>query len=684
MPGIKKRPRAQSGFKAALGYALLYVSLGFVGRSTTIDGTTFALIWPAGGVAVLWFLVRGARILSVDTVLLAACTLGVNWVTGAPLDASLVLVATNVLQTLVAVTLLRRWCPQLWGCGGQRPLDSPRLLGRYLTATALATAAGALMGTLAFAAVRGEADAIGGLLWFGRNLCSVLTVTTVGLLLGQRLTSPRPRPPLTEVGPAGRLELVAAVVFTLTMYVLAFVFDDLPLAFPLLATTAWLSLRFATLMSAGYATLIGASTIILTLFGIGPFARVDNAEVGALLAQLYVMTIVVTALALSTGRDERQALAAELRRTEAQAVYEGSLRDAIIGSMTEGILVVDDAGEFLIRNRAAAEVLGTSASGLVRSSLDGLVSRHLDGTVLREDERPAVRALRGETVRNMELLVGDDAPGRVLAVSAVPLPRDTVRDRARALLLCRDMTSEHAHREELAAFAGVVAHDLRNPLAAIDGWTEMMADELDGGSLTPELAREYVSRVRSSSSRMRELIGDLLAHATSNARDLNLSPVDVGALVAEVVTARNAHDRVSCGPMPHARADAVLIRQVLDNLVGNALKYVAPGRQPRVEVTGCGSEEGGLTVRVADNGVGLPAGEHEKIFEEFHRAHHREYEGSGLGLSICRRIVHRHGGAISAFDNPQGQGTVFEFTLPGREPTAIPAPAAEAAVQQSA
>src|SRR5512141_509209 len=99
MPGIKKRPRAQSGIQAALGFALLYVSLGFVGRSTIIDGTTFALIWPAGGVAVLWFLVRGARTLSVDTVLLAACTLGVNWATGAPLEVSLVLVATNVLQT---------------------------------------------------------------------------------------------------------------------------------------------------------------------------------------------------------------------------------------------------------------------------------------------------------------------------------------------------------------------------------------------------------------------------------------------------------------------------------------------------------------------------------------------------------------------------------------------------------
>ena len=138
----------------------------------------------------------------------------------------------------------------------------------------------------------------------------------------------------------------------------------------------------------------------------------------------------------------------------------------------------------------------------------------------------------------------------MLNVSAIPLPRDEVLVRARALLLLRDTTSEHANREELAAFAGVVAHDLRNPLAAIDGWTEMIADELDAGALDAQLAREFVSRVRSASRRMRELIRDLLAHATSNARDLDVSRVDVTALAAEVAAGRHAEGLVTAEAIP--------------------------------------------------------------------------------------------------------------------------------------
>jgi len=116
--------------------------------------------------------------------------------------------------------------------------------------------------------------------------------------------------------------------------------------------------------------------------------------------------------------------------------------------------------------------------------------------------------------------------------------------------------------------------------------------------------------------------------------------------------------------MPPVLADPVLVRQVLDNLIGNALKYVAPGVVPRVVVRGRRSDARLVTVHVADNGIGIPPGEQERIFAEFHRAHYRDYEGSGLGLAIVRRIISRHDGTIVARPNPDGQGSVFEFTLP--------------------
>lgn len=645
-----------------VGFAGLLVLLAAATSRAGYEGPGFGTALPTGGIAILWFLLRGVRVVSVETVVLAAVAFCANLVMGSEPALAGAMAGAVVVQTLAAVLLLRRWCPELWGCGGDRPLDRPRVLARYGAALVLATALGAALATTGWTLITGEALDLGGVLWFGRNLCSALVVVTVGLLIGQRVTSEPPRPRL--LSSTGWVELFAATLFTVGMYVLAFWFDGLPLAFPLLAATVWFGLRFSTLLSGVHSFLAGVATIYLTMSDIGPFAAVERVDLGYLLAQFYVATIVVCGLALSTGRDERQALAEELRRTRQEAEYQASVREAVIGSMNEGLFVLDDRGQVLLHNAAAAALFGVAEGEVTRDELASRSNRWADGSPLLDADRPSRRALAGEAVHDAEImLVVPGQPDRVVAVSAVPLPRDA-RGRSRALVIFRDATTEHARREELAAFAGVVAHDLRNPLAAIDGWTEMIADELDSGGLDAQLAREFVSRVRSSSRRMRELIRDLLAHATSSARDLEMSRVEVCPLAREIAAARHAEQQVSCEAVPPVMGDPVLIRQVLDNLIGNALKYVAPGVEPCVSVRGCSEQPGFVTVRVADNGIGVPKGEEEQIFEEFHRAHYRDYEGSGLGLSIVRRIITRHDGTIVARPNPTGRGTVFEFTLP--------------------
>jgi signal transduction histidine kinase len=663
MPGDRKQQHALVNPGAAVGLAGLIVALAVLSSRPVGEAPGYVDVYPAGGLPILWLLVRGARVISVDTAVLVAVLFGSNVLAGSDPDVAGVFAIANILQTVLAVLLLRRWCPQMWGCGGADPLDRPRVLARYGAALVLATAVGAAVAMIGVVAVEAHSTSLAGLLWFGRNLCSALIVVTLGLLLGQRASAPRPRPRL--LGDAGVVELVAATAFTVGMYAVAFSFDDLPLAFPLLAATVWFGLRFSTVLSGAHSFLAGVATITLTVMDIGPFAAVERLDLGYLLAEFYVATIVITGLGLSTGRDERHALAAELRRTEEDAVYQASVRDAVIGSINEGLLVVDESGELLVHNDAAARMLGAAEGPLTTESRLVLTTWWADGFQMSDEDKPTVRALRGEAVHDAEVVVRvADAGDRVLNVSAIPLPRDEVRGRARALVLFRDVTTELAHREELAAFAGVVAHDLRNPLAAIDGWTEMIADELDAGALDAQLAREFVSRVRSSSRRMRELIKDLLAHATSSQRDLELSRVDVTQLVEEIAAARHAEGFVSCSPIPPVSADGVLVRQVLDNLIGNALKYVAPGVEPKITVHGCQSLPHLVTIQIADNGIGIPAGEREKIFDEFHRAHYRDYEGSGLGLSIVRRIITRHDGTIMVRANPAGQGSVFEFTLP--------------------
>jgi signal transduction histidine kinase len=636
---------------AVLPFAALYVGVGMLGRTTVLDGTALALVWPAAGLALLWFLLRGARLVSLDTLLLAAGAFAVMMLSGAEPGLATVVMTTNVGQTLLAVELLRRWCPDLYGAGGDRAIDSPPRLARFAGVITLAMAAGAVVGVLGTLLTGREADGVDLALWFGRNLCGALVLTTVGLLVAQRLAQPSPRPPLVGAGAGGPAELVLAAAFTVGIHALAVSYGDLPLAFILLAGTVWFGTRFGTLIASVEAALAGVAVVVATLGDDGLFGAVTDPEVSALVAQLYVVTTLLVGLALATGRDENRRLTGEVLDAEAEAVAQARVLDAVIAHIDSGVAVVGKAGEVLFRNDAAARVLGRGQD---------LTEAGETGRRLAE---PVRRALAGEQLRGLELAVGAQGE-RIFEVAATPLPSDGRRRRGRALLLFRDTTTEHEHRAELLAFAGAVAHDLRNPLAAVEGWTDLIEEHLEQEDLGLDLARQFVARVQSSSARMRELIDGLLAHAQSRDRELKLVVLDLDAVVADVARARGASDEVGWDPLPAVRADPVLVRQLLDNLVGNALKYVAPGVRPVVRVTARQDGPGAVAVAVVDNGIGLPDGEHEKVFGEFHRAHHREYDGSGLGLAICRRIVARHGGTIRAFDNPAGQGTVFEFTLP--------------------
>ena len=662
MPGDRRAAHTVVGTGATVAFAGLVIVLAVATGVAGQAGVGVEAGLPLGGPAIAWLLLRGGRPAGLEVVVLVLLTYAAHVLTGSGPGLAGALTVAAAVQTAAAVVLLRRWSPDLWVCGGDRPLEGPRALGWFAVTLAVSTALGAVPATVGSALLAEEPLGVAGLIWFGRHLWSALIVVALVLLLGQRVTATAP-PRL--LGAAGWPEAVAASVFTAGAYVLVFRSDELPLTFALLAATVWVGLRFSTLLSCVHSLVAGLVTIALTAWGVGPFAAVDRPDVGYLLAEAYLATIVICGFAISTGREEREALLEELRRSHEEVEYQAGVREAAIGSIKDALFVLDETGEVLLHNASAAALFGVAEDSLASGEITARsVRRWADGSPMAESERPSRKALAGEPVLDAEvLLTVDGQPDRVVAVTAVPLPREA-RGPARALLVFRDATTEHARREELAAFAGVVAHDLRNPVAAIDGWTEMLADELDAGTLDLAATRDFVSRVRSSSRRMRELIRDLLAHATSSARDLEMTRVEVCPLATEIAAARHAAHQVCCEAVPPVMGDPVLIRQVLDNLIGNALKYVAPGVEPRVTVGGCSERPGFVTVRVADNGIGVPAGEEEQIFEEFHRAHHRDYEGSGLGLSIVRRIIARHDGTIRARPNPSGQGTVFEFTLP--------------------
>lgn len=644
-----------------VAWALGYAVAAFLGRLTIVDERSLSLVWPAAGVAVVWMLAQGARFLSIDTAALALATYVVNTLTGASPELGLVFIVANVVQAWVVVLLLRRWAPHLWGAGGRDELSRVIDLFWLLGAAAIGTTLAATVGISGLALTGVPVDWLSALVWWGRNFCGVIAIASLGLLLGERITRPRDR--WANLAPSGT-EVAAVFVTSGLLFQVAFAFGDLPLAFPLLITTVWAGLRLSGLLSTVHSVMVGVTAVVYTLNGLGPFAGIDPIEVGALLAQLFVGMSVVTGLILAIGHDERERLTRELHASTEESRRQAVLMDTVFEKVSEGIVLVGEDGRLLMVNPAAKRTLGLGEG----QSLDEQTVTRADGTPISLQDRPAMRALAGEEVPEEDIVIHDTSE-RTLATSANPLPSEDLGEQ-RAVIVYRDVTQQRMKERELLSFAGVVAHDLKNPLSMAEGWTEALDDLMSlslatGRDLDVARAREMAQKIGVATTRMRGLISDLLNHAMAADRQLELRPIDLADLVHDVASARASLDHVTLGELPTVTADEVLLRQLLDNLIGNAVKYVAPGVTPHVRLH-CDAPvvDGMATICVDDNGIGVPEGQHERIFEQFHRAHAADYKGTGLGLAICERIVARHGGRIWAQPGPDGVGTRFCFTLP--------------------
>lgn len=223
-----------------------------------------------------------------------------------------------------------------------------------------------------------------------------------------------------------------------------------------------------------------------------------------------------------------------------------------------------------------------------------------------------------------------------------------------------------AANRELEAFSYSVSHDLRAPLRSVDGFSQAVAE--DYGPLLPEDGRRCLAVIRESAQRMGELIDDLLAFARLSRQPLEVRPTDMDALVGEALDqlhslrqGRKVELRIAA--LPAGEADPALLKQVWINLLSNALKYSRP-RDPAVIEIGGDVEEGRLRYFVRDNGTGFDMRYAHKLFGVFQRLHRaEEFEGTGVGLAIVQRIVHRHGGEVHVVAAPD-QGATFSFTLP--------------------
>ncbi|MEV6300634.1 ATP-binding protein [Actinoplanes sp. NPDC051861] len=396
------------------------------------------------------------------------------------------------------------------------------------------------------------------------------------------------------------------------------------------------------------------------------------------------LTALLTALVwlLASGRERARArvraATGELAARGTEGRRQAALLQAVLDGISDGVGVVGPDGRFLLHNPAARRILGANETG---SDVDtwqqhfGLY--RLDGvTPFPTGDLPLVRALGGESSEQVEMTVRNPAhpEGRVISVSARPI--ETATGERGAVAVFHDITDRKHVETELRGFAGVVAHDLKSPLTAVRGYAELITESLDaisagGGPKAMHHARNSTAKVISGAARMEQLITELLDYTAARDATLRVGEVSLRGIVDDVITTRtdapadaDCRPDVFVGTLPPVHADPVLLRQVIDNLVGNAIKYTPPGQAPRIDITA--RAEGGDVVRVqiADRGIGIPDGEHAAVFDSFHRASNgAAHPGTGLGLAICRRIVERHGGWIEAATNPGG-GTVFTFTIP--------------------
>lgn len=238
-------------------------------------------------------------------------------------------------------------------------------------------------------------------------------------------------------------------------------------------------------------------------------------------------------------------------------------------------------------------------------------------------------------------------------------------------VLAQDLLKIHAKKleisnRELQDFASVAAHDLQEPLRKIRSFSDRLQTK-GKDSLPPEL-HDYLDRIQNSAKRMQTLIDDLLAYSRVTTKAQPFVPVDLSTLVAQVVSdlevrVEQTKGEVLCENLPVLDADPTQMRQLFQNLISNALKFHKPDEPPKVVVRGA-VEKQTVRIEVSDNGIGFDEKYLDRIFTIFQRLHGRfEYEGTGIGLAVCRKIVDRHGGLISAISKPN-QGAKFIVTMP--------------------
>lgn len=396
------------------------------------------------------------------------------------------------------------------------------------------------------------------------------------------------------------------------------------------------------------------------------------------------------------------AMRRSLDEIERRRGVEDALRDSerrlaeIVGTIGEGVVILDTAGKVVFYNQAAERIMGTRAHEVLDRSFRethawAILSSSIDPETIEDGFQRILD--KGERLEMEVTMPSGDGRMKALAVDAVPL-RDAqgiitgvlgsvadVSERmaaeAKLVELNHDLERRVALRtreleranSELETFTRAATHDLKSPLRGITALADALAEDHSVG--LDEEARGLVEGLRREGRRATRLVDDLLALSRAGSKDIDKTTVDLHAIAADVVERlRGWHPErqvdVQIAPGLVAVGDPGLLATVVDNLIGNAWKYTARTAAAKIVV---GFEPGpdGGEFFVSDNGVGFDPAEAALLFQPFRRlGSARGFEGTGVGLATVARILERHGGSIRAEGKP-GEGAKFSFRLPSVE-----------------
>jgi signal transduction histidine kinase len=448
------------------------------------------------------------------------------------------------------------------------------------------------------------------------------------------------RSPQTEAIATRLSDVYVQLVATAVCLGVVLTFPDVPLTWIMLLPAIWAGMSMGPWTSASYGLTTFVAVVVAQAIPAATAPYTESAVTNLVLLDVLMAAFVFVVLLLSLLRDQRAYLDAEVVQRRKEAVDQAGLLVTVFESINDALVLVDEDGVVQLHNAAADQILG---------------HRHIasePGTWLRN---------RGADNAFTYAFTRDDSETGVRML-AVHLADVQFAGSAGVVATVRDVTAEQQRIEELTSFAAVAAHDLKSPLAAVQGWIEVAEDAIGADS---QLVVDALAHSRTATGRMSREIDDWLTYNVAREGAVEPEPLELQPAIETIAAAHPGAD-ISVQAPDTVLVDPTLFQHLMTNLVGNAVKYTSPGERPSVSVRSfTGGDPGWVRVYVVDSGIGIPAGEEHSIFEPFRRssAVRDTYEGSGLGLALCKRIVRRHGGDISAIRN-HDVGTTIAVTLP--------------------